>query len=347
MNREEALKDYTLTIQEYLDWGNRQLEEDYDDLEKAFFGQLKVAIEQLCEKIDHPVRYLQVSLLRSPMWQDTYQVMLSAYDEEYFLDAQPIIAVFDIGIVFRPLEDVRKNLYETARNYRNKVQKYDCDKFIMDIAVSFFKKKAERARRFLWDLDKWDCIKNIPKYSRFVVKWGEHRDYSETVFLVDYESRNQEEFNSYNEKNSIDNWDHQYVYQCFDRIVLMDIAIQRKNFMFMGMRDSKIEQSVWECCMFLGASFRNAAMREVIFAGCDLSQCDFRKASLNNVRFIQCKLSGSDFREIVMEKTSFENCEMEGVLFTRNNAAYAGLDAHQLQQIIIEEEPHVFYYGRG
>lgn len=346
MNREEALQDYKNKIQGYLNQGKHQLEEGYLSWEQDFQNQLEKELSCLCSMMEAPVKYFQISLLRSMMYQNTFEVMVSAHNEKYFLDTEMVKVTFDISRIFQMLEDLRVILYDMAKPYMGKIQAFDGDRLMMDMVMDFFKNKANDFRFFFRDFDQWECLIPVPKCSRLVLKWGEHRENSETIFLMDMEPKTQELFMENNHQNTIERWEPQYVYQSFDHTTIQDIVMQKKNFLFLGMRESTIRRSSWENSMFAGAGFRNTRMEQVVFAGCDLSRCDFRNASLYEVRFIHCKLLEADFRDVVLEGTSFECCDMEHALFSREKLAYAGLDAIQLQQIRIQEEPYVFYDGR-
>lgn len=347
MNREAALKDYHNKIQDYLNEQNHLLEQNYLVSEKEFQTQLYDQICNLCKSVTMPVKYLQVSILRSVLSQDIFMLLISVHNEKYFLDLDYKKVTLDVTRLFLPLINFKRILYDMISPYMGKIQKFDADRIIMGIAVDFFKKKANHMRRYFRDFDQWECIEDIPKCSRLVVKWGEHRGDSETLFLMDMQQKNQEEFIAYNQENRIDTWEPQYNYQSFDNAFLKDSVMQKKNFLFLGMRNGRIENSSWEASLFAGAGFKNSIMENVIFAGCDLSYCDFRNVNLKNAQFIQCKIVESDFRGALFLNIKFEDCEMQNTIFSRQDLAFAGLDAGQLQQIKIEEEPNVFHDGRG
>ncbi len=347
MNREAALKDYHDKMQDYLNEQNHLLEQNYLVSEREFQTQLYDQICNLCKSVTMPVKYFQVSFLRSMLSQDVFMLMISVHNEEYFLDLDYKKTTLDVTRLFLPLISLKRTLYDMIPPYMGKIQKFDADRIIMGIAVDFFKKKANHMRRYFRDFDQWECIEDIPKYSRLVVKWGEHRGDSETLFLVDMQQKTQEEFIAYNQENRIDTWEPQYNYQSFDNAFLKDSVMQKKNFLFLGMRNGRIENSSWEASLFAGAGFKNSIMENVIFAGCDLSYCDFRNVNLKNAQFIQCKIVESDFRGALFLNIKFEDCEMQNTIFSRQDLAFAGLDAKQLQQIKIEEEPNVFHDGRG
>lgn len=348
MNRKEALEAYKREAETICKEGMEQLEKQYLEEEKWLENTLHMSIKKLCERVEKPIQYIQISLLRAQMDLEIFQLMVSAYNEEYFLDSSSISEIIDVGRLFLPLKHTRKQLYECAREYQGNIQKFDADKLIREIAMVFHKKRAEKLRKFFRDIDQWDFIEPLPKCKRFIVKWGEHRELSDTIFLMDInrEEKSQEQFIAMNEKNTIEKWDGKYVYQCWDGVAFSDMTIEKMNFMFIGMRECHQERCQWNRVFFYGGSFRETTWKEVVFAGCNLTGCDFRNAKLEQVRFVQCNLSEADFSGTVMEDVEFPNSVMNGAHFSRENLSLYGLDTKQLQQVKLEEEPYVFYNGR-
>lgn len=346
MNRKEALEVYKKETEQLCKKGIEQLEQQYLEEEKWLKDRLCITIEKLCERVKKPVKYIQISLLQAQMDLEIFQLMICAYSEDYFLDSFPISEVIDINRLFLPLKNIRKQLYEYAEEYQGKIQKFDADSLIRKIAIEFYKKRAEKLRKFFRDIDQWNCIQLLPKSERFIVKWGEHRELSDTLFLMDKTTKTQEQFIAINEKNTIEKWDTQYVYQCFDNVVFLDMTVEKKNLMFIGMRTCHLERCQWDRVFFYGGSFRETVCRQVIFIGCDFTGCDFRNAILEQVQFLYCNLSEADFTGAVIEDTEFPNSIMEGAYFSRENLSGHGLDANQLQQVKLEEKPYVFYDGR-
>lgn len=343
MNRESALIDYNEKIRGCREQTVQLMEQYYLSIEKEFHKQLQKEVNVLCEMIKTPVKYIQISLLRSMMWSGIYEVMLSAHNEEYFLDINSIKVIFDISFIFSPLEELRARLYDMALPFMGKIQKFDADHIIMKTAMSFFKQRANSLRRCFVDFDKWDSVQDVAKCSRLVVKWGEYREHSETIFLMDFEKKTQEQFWEYNKDNEITKWELCYVYQSFDNSAFKNLVVQKKIFLFLGMRNGLIEQVTWESTLLTGAGFRESKLYQVVFAGCDLSLCDFREAKLKEVHFHQCKLEEADFRGATFENTIFDGCTMKNAVFSRQELSHAGLDGRELQDIMIEEEPNVFH----
>ncbi len=344
MSREEAKKAYKEEVSEYLQNGMEQLQDYWikkgDDIKRTILEALFQLLS--CNEDKERVQYIQISLLRSQMDEDVYNMLLSLHDETYFRDPDPRMQAVDISSVFAPLKEVRARLYQAIGQYQGKIESFDADRMIRETAMAFYKKQADNCRMLFRDLGQWAVERAVLSQKRLVVKWGGFQEESETIYLTDTKEKNQSQFLTYNEKNSINGWDVQYVYQSWETVCFTDITVQKMNLLFLMLRNCSMDRCQWESCMIHGAVFRNSKMERVVFAGCDMSGCDFRDVKFNQVQFIQCNLSGADFTGAEFEMMQFTGSQMEDAKFSRDGLYCEGLDASQLQQIRLEEEPYVF-----
>lgn len=344
MNREEALLKYQEVTAVDLKSGMEALEMNFRKEEARFKDRLCQAVIQSCSSYGNKEQpeYIHISLLRSWMDEDIFKIVLSLYDTDYFLDRHPLIKTIPCDDLFAPLKEVRRKLYQSLEYYRGQIEKYDADRMIRETAMVFFQKKAEWSRMVLRDLDRLKTADNTLQEKRLVVKWGAFQEAGETVFLTEPGRKNQQQFLEYNEKNGIDLWDMHYVYQSWEAVSFQDITLAKKNFLFIMLKNCIMEHCQWENCMMHGASFRGAKLKQVVFAGCDLSGSDFRETVFEQVQFIQCKLSGADFTGNNIDTVQFQGSLMNDARLSRDSLSCKGLDASQLQQICMEEEPYVF-----
>lgn len=345
MERDEALLKYQSEIAGCLEAGKQELTRQYILIKNDFERQLREHIIQICKKVKRPVTYFQISLLQCLIGQGIYRIMISVHDESYFLDSDMYVELFDVNDLFDGVQALKKKLYDAAGYYHGVIQLYSVDKLLVKMVMGFFKGICGELRHYFRDFDEWDGVRSLPESSRLVVKWGEHREHSETVFLINRQKKTQEQFISKNKENELKEWNFQYIYQGWDTTDLSGFLFRTKNFMFLNMRSCRLKDGVWEYCLIYGAAFRQTEFEHVVFSNCDLSQCNFRKTVLKNVRFIQCKLDGSDFTGAQMQEVDFTGSSMENVLFNREWISIAGLNANQLQQLRVEEEPYVFHNG--
>lgn len=344
MNREEARKRYQEEVSKYIHRAMGLLEENFlkeeESLIKNIYEELFQLFSDCADK--GQIWYIQMSLLRSKMDEDIYEILLSVHNENYFLDTKPLMQTVDVSYIFAPLKEVRAKFYQYMECYQGKVEKFDADRIIREIAIAFFKNQAEHCRILFRDLDRCGIEERKLQGKRLVVKWGGFQEASETVFLADSSEKDQQQFFIYNEKNTISEWDSRYVYQSWEAVHFIDMVVQKRNLLFIMLRNCEIERCQWENCMMHGASFRDAKLKQVIFAGCDLSGSDFRGAMFEQVQFIQCNLSAADFTGIGLEMVQFTGSRMENARFSRDSLSCQGLDVSQLQQIWMKEEPYVF-----
>lgn len=344
MNREEALLKYHEEAAKYIKSGIEALERNFRKEEARFKDRICQAVIQSFSSYvnKEQLEYIHISLLRSWIDEDTFKIVLSLYDKDYFLDRHPLIKTIPCDDLFAPLKEVRRKLYQSLEYYHGRIEKYDADRMIRETAMAFFQKRAEWSRMVLRDLDCWVAEDKSLWEKRMVVKWGAFQEAGETVFLTEPGRKSQQQFLDYNEKNGIDQWDNHYVYQSWEAVSFQEITLVKKNFLFIILKNSVMEHCQWEGCMMHGASFRGAKLKQVVFAGCDLSGSDFRETVFEQVQFIQCNLSGADFTGDNIDTVQFQGSLMNDARLSRDSLSCKGLDASQLQQICMEEEPYVF-----
>ncbi len=337
MNRKEAVLKYKEETSGYLNECIKTLEENFlregERLKNDICAEVLGLLSDTGNK--DRIQYIQVSLLRSGIDEDVFQILISLHDKTYFLDKNPLMQTMDVSSLFAPLKEVRIKLYQSMEWYQGKIEKFDADRMVRETAMGFFKKMADQCRRLFRDMERWET-------GRLVIKWGEFQEVSETIFLTEPGGRNQQQFLAYNEKNRLDQWDARYVYQSWESVQFADMTVQKRNLLFIMLRNSRMERCQWESCMMHGASFRDAGLKQVIFAGCDLSGSDFRGTVFDQVQFIQCNLEAADFTGDRIDTVQFTGSRMDGAAFSRESLSCGGFDASQLQQIQMEEEPYVF-----
>lgn len=344
MGREEAKEAYTGEASELLRQGMELVQKNWDKKEGEVKEVVFQALQQLlsCNEDKQEICYVQISLLRSQMDDDIYKLLLSLHDRAYFLDPAPRMQTVDISSVFFPLREIRAKLYQAMNTYQGKIENFDADRMIREAAMAFYKKKADSCRLLFRDLEQWRAEKGLPIWNRLTVKWGGYQEESETIYLTDTGEKNQSQFLAYNEKNSIDQWDPRYVYQSWETTSFSDMEAEKMNLLFLVWRNSSMEYCQWKGCMMHGGTFRSSRITQTVFAGCDMSGCDFREVEFSKVQFIQCNLTEADFTGAKFDMIQFSGSQMNNAKFSRNGICCNGLDAGQLQQIRLEEEPYVF-----
>lgn len=344
MDREEAKRIYKEKTSVYFQEGMKLLQKNWDskkdELMQTILQELLYLFSLNSDK--EQIQYAQISLLRSQMDTDNYKMLLSLHNENFFLDPNPRMRIIDVSNVFAPLRDTRKKFYNSIGEYQGKIEYFDADWLIREAAMSFYKKQADGCRMLFRDLRQWGTEKGVLPWKRLVVKWGGFQEESETIYLTDTSEKNQPQFLAYNRKNSVSEWDSQYVYQSWETVCFTDMTVQRMNLLFLMLRNCSMDRCQWENCMVHGAGFQNSKINQTNFVCCDLSGCDFRDVEFNQVQFIQCNLTGADFTGAKFDMIQFPNSQMEGAKFSRNGLYCKGLDANQLQQVQLEEEPYVF-----
>lgn len=73
----------------------------------------------------------------------------------------------------------------------------------------------------------------------------------------------------------------------------------------------EISSSIFEKCVFSGASFERASFKDVVFKSCDLSNAIFSEAYFERCTFISCKCIGMDLSGAIIKNVGLENCNLQ------------------------------------
>jgi len=97
--------------------------------------------------------------------------------------------------------------------------------------------------------------------------------------------------------------DHKFVGCVVDKAVFTDISL---------------ENSIWEDCSFIGASFKSVDMADATFKNCQFFDkknavgVSFRFSAMNHVRFTECDLTLAEFFRCDAHSIEFKKCRMLG-----------------------------------
>lgn len=344
MKREELLLKYREEVQEYIKEQQEDLKQWYKAKCVAFQSRIKDAVIKGYQEKKSSILYIQISLLRCEIPNHQYWIEVTCYDENYFLDQKGYSQFFKGNELFYPLQKVREYLIKKSGNYYGKIEQFEIDAQVMQIATDFFKSLAPEYRMFFRDFIEWEEIQTLcnNEKNKIVIKWGFHQEQSETIYRKEYNKKSQEEFLEVNKNNTVKEWKIQDVYQSFDECEFKQLQIEMMNLFFSSYRKSSFFECTFLGILLYGATFYHATLEKVTFFHCDLSQADFRNCDLQQVEFIQCNLQNCDFENITFTQLTFHECEMKDAIFSREGIERLGLQASDLQKIRIKEKMYVF-----
>lgn len=346
MRREDALKDYNEQVRPLLEEGRQELEEGLkaaDDREDRILN----AVDQLCEKAveyqqmgkKEKISLFQISLLTASLQEGPCRLQLNAYDSRGYLDREPVELLLSADWMFQPLQDLRKKLYERTMVYMGKVERFDADRLVTDLAVTFYRKSAEEFRPAFMNLDQRPAFQPLEREYVFAAKWGELRGTSGTLFVADSRAKSQEELEwAYSGAGQEQGKEAFHMFDCWDQTEFEELELVEKKLLYPSFRFSQFRKCLMGNCIVAGGNFFRSELTRSVFLSDGLSSCSFRQARLTDVHFLKCDLSNTDFRGAEITESTFYGSNMDHAIFSRSAVAGLHLEPSQLQQITIGEE---------
>ncbi len=355
MTQEDRLLEYDIQIKKILKKEEKDFNKFLSSHKEQMFKQVWDGFYRLLDTIEkeqqqnpeYKICYFQFSLLRYGMTQDIYKLLISAHNQDYFLDKNSKELEIDITWLFATLTDAGRKADELARQYMGKIETTLKYKYLMEQAFVHNKKLADLFRIEFTDMEECEPIQKIEKESYYLVKWGGYRELSETIYRIDCADKNQEHFLAYNNDNCFLEPNSTYNYQSWDETQLENIQIEKKNFIFASFKRSNLKSDVIAESFCFGTKFKEATIENCVFHTVSFERSDFRNSKMTNVAFQNCVLKNADFRGSNLENVFFTDSDMSGAVFLHEQVVTLDLDDKQRKQIVIwEGERDVFNLGR-
>lgn len=379
MNRIEALDEFNKNIViDAIAKYKREFKENFSNNEEKFALLLIESIKKLNEKAienrqiieDYSIGVLQFEFLRSNLLNESYKIHLHGYNNLWYLDQHSVYEEIDLKFIFKPIINFKEQLIEKSRIYLGKVNIYDIQKIIFDAALDCYMEISQTVREYLWDLDEEDWIKGMMFSDFYIIKWGEYKGNSETVFAMDSREKKSEDIeNLKKEKKS-------FIYSVWRKSILEDIDLSKENLLFVNFKESTLKNSDFlesniisgefkdtkiQLCDFtrskiIGTTLAKSVIKESNFKDCDLRSSDFNNAMIEDVgfdnsdlsfgnfvnsnfykvSFKKCNLSNAYFSNAQFEEVNFKGADLSNTIFSREDIPFLHLSPEQLQGILIE-----------
>ncbi len=284
-------------------WDN--LQERAGELMGCIYAAFEEAARQteICEKND--CMYFLFALQRCDLCKGKAVVRLDVLDIGWYLDENPVTVCFDITFLFREYMEWKEKLLTDMREYMGKINRYDIENMVQDeIMVS--NQLITHILRFAFrGLEKEEHFGSIPKLPRWIVRWGEYKDYSEIALQVNRIVRDQEA------------WEDK----------LRQYEADRSTFM----------AEYWYKGNLASGDCSKKQMCFMVFEECSLSNIVFHKANLSGARFIRCRIENCDFSQAVLHQADFEDCELLENRFEDADMSRATFSREGFRQELFDE----------
>lgn len=346
MENELVCQEYEKERSQLFEACQKSMEARFELQKYEIYQQIIDGIDLLCQKIKkiqetdegYRIKYYQVSLLRSFMKTDTFVLLISGCNQDYFLDKQKQEVTVDMSNLFEPLAKARQTLYEYVKSKQVKILECQVDFDIMEQAFCVNRYMAKRFRLWLRDLFHTESLLKVQTTEYFFMKWGGHWEKSETILVGDKQHKSQEIFEEIHKESTIDKLDFAKFFHVWDKVNFNDLIVMEKSLPIQSFREAGFSRCVIGLSTLWGSNFKSSCFQRSVFTETNLSKCSFRDAVFDEVHFLNCDLCEADFRGADFKEVSFEGANLKGALFWRKDAAFLHLDNKQIQDITMLAE---------
>jgi len=329
-----------------------------------FFEQLAVMQE---ENKKGGIYCIGFQLLRTKIMNKECQILISAYDRDFYNDKSAVHAYFDLPEIFGYLRDVERHLMPEKGKYVGKINSDDVETAVQKMVELYKNYMVKLVKLALKEVDMLDCFNKLKKDPEFFIMAGEYKDKLEFIYRTPQpksEIETKKIVKSINGKPK-----EEFAGEMFNDMQLARLDLRNENFCFSNFDRSDLSFSDFRVsfcigtefknCTMLGASFehaflhdadfRNSRITGVSFKGAngDITTptrdvlyspgfygVDFRNAILQEVDFTDGIFTGSDFRNVEFKETTFEGTKLDGAVFDKRSIEALNFSPEQLSKII-------------
>ncbi|WP_297430647.1 pentapeptide repeat-containing protein [Clostridium sp.] len=359
MNRQEALEEFNEKITKNLiEEYKLKFEENFRENQEKTKALIIEGIERLIKRAKnlqeinegYKIAVFQFELLRINILNESYKIFVHGYNSLWYLDKASIYEEIDFKFLFEAFIELKQKLIKEKKIYMGKVNNYDIQKIIFNLAVECFKEMAAYVRNWFWNIDEEKFMEESSIENFYIIKWSEYQGKSETLFAMDNRKKDIKELlqlkKSPKEKLP-------FVYTVWKNSTLENGEFTKENMLFINFKESRLkkidfsESSIakgqfkathikdcrFENSKLMGSSFENAVIEDSDFSNADCLGVNFEKSELSYVDFKGTNLKKAIFTNAKFKNVSFEGADVEDAVFSEKDIPFIHLTSEQLQTI--------------
>ena len=290
MNREQVLKMFNEEIipEESFKYFLKTYELCRDIKEDLIQSLLKSYI-QLYEKINsikkEPIHFINAELLRTGVYSREYDLMISAYDKEWFFDKSPVYVSLSVKELFRYLDEFEEEMKLKVKRYVGAISYVDVEVFKQGVLEKYLHFITHIAREAANRSIEKEAFKTIKRNEILNFYAGEYKGKFSLIKKIDDSFKDEvkirEEFENL-DKNERPMKDASY--SDFKGLNLKDMDFRFYNLSY--------------------SSFRGLKLACSNLSGCSLCGCDFRESDLEEATIVYSLICDGNFRAVQANKVS-------------------------------------------
>lgn len=377
MNREEALEHFYQQVVKEESFNAlvktyEQLKARRDEYTKIFLDHYIILYEKIVtlqKEREKNIGFIHTHILRTGVYFGDYTINLSAYDQQWYLDKEPIVVEFELKEFFTYLQQLEQI-------YKNKVKPY-VRKLTAADAIVAKQKELKYYLHFLTHIThraiaqstKTEVYKQIKTGDSLNFYTGEYRDNFSLSYKVDTLQQDQQQLRAFFENtDNTQRSKQKLMFSDFNTMNFEAIDMRFYNLSYANFENAIIAGSDLSGCALAAAHFEYANMSHVTMQGCliqdacfdyanltlaNLTACvgnlqqltleqpfifglygvSFRGANLTDTDFTDSNLSGANFIDAIFNNTNFTNTLLTNAVFNRAAAALLNLTQQQRNSI--------------
>lgn len=342
-----------------------ELEEEFQEQKTVWIKQFCDFFSTICEEIIkrqeqgslYPIRFLMLTMLRSNLIEQKYELPMLVLGESWWLEPNIIeVGQYDARNVFSYYTKFIEQLEQARKKYVGKTGKEDVGIWSQKQAMRFLRyigRIAQSSILKVIEIPAFQKIKSTGKISLYV---SEYENEAEWIYEERRKERTKQEWDileqqleekkrlklcfqdlrfSYFPKRDFSGGDFRFTN--FKKSILKETSFFVSNLIGTIFTESDLE----------GTNFQGSLISEAHFEGCNLRKSTFRKSEANNgkhqtlgwsdpsydpVSFRGADLTEADFRGSQLEHIDFTNACLKGTLFDPQQWDKLPLSAEQRQQ---------------
>lgn len=273
---------------------------NYESIKKDILNSFKLICTEVKKAQDKEnkryISFINYSILRTEILNGRCRCLISAYDSNYYLDANPVEVYYDASWLFMHINSFYDKMLDISKKFVGKISRVDILKLKFDVLEIYKIYLIMALRNVFENIEDMDEFKEIKKNERFSIQVGEYIDFVESVFLLDETIKDDVDTKLKLEKETELGCKNEY----FKNLDISNVRLNEKNLSNTRFIECEIQNSNISHNVMINTSFKN----------CNMQNVDFEESILWCSNFEGSDLSGSCFcnvnKKIVMDKKMFD-----------------------------------------
>ncbi len=303
-------------------------------------------------KEDYKIAVFQFEFLRVDVLNENYKICIHGYDRMWYLDENSIVEYLDLKFLYEPFIELKEKLIKEKKIYIGKVNNYDVQEIIMNLAYQCYENLKENIRNIFWDCDEEEYMKSDSIEDFYTIRWSDYHGKSEIVFAMDNKEKTKVDILKLKKE---DKEKLPFVYTVWKNSLIEDSNLANENLLFINFKgstlkridfskseivrsqfkDSKINNCEFKEANLVGTSFKNSDIEYTNFNKSNCIATDFQNTNLKDVDFENADLKGSKFINAKFHNVDFKDANLEDAIFNEKDIPFIHLTSEQLQAIYI------------